>query len=76
MAEYVVEVERIDGNGYTAYRYGRPKEEIIRCRDCKFSGWNFLEDETKDDCFKHVAQDGFMLKIKPDDFCTWAERVE
>ena len=51
-------------------------EEIIRCRDCSFAGWNFLEDETKDDCFKHMTQDGFMLKIKPTDFCAWAERVD
>lgn len=70
MAEYVVEVERIIGKGYTAYQHGRPKEEIIRCRDCLY--W---EDE--DYCLHWQTSKYEAPCTLPEDFCSYAEkRVE
>lgn len=52
------------------------KPDVTFCLECKYAGWNFLDDIDNDNCFKHMTQDDFMLKIKANDFCSWAEKVD
>lgn len=60
MTEYVVDRENV-------WPYGSQREEIVRCRDCKFCmrywGYDYC------DFFSHVTND-------PDGFCAWAERSD
>lgn len=68
--EYIVEVNEnptitMDGWNVRCDDMFIQREEIVRCRDCKFCmrywGYDYC------DFFSHVTND-------PDGFCAWAER--
>lgn len=93
MSEYIINTDRaeeLSGDSYKEYFeqsmltfMGNPAiEEIVRCRDCKYSKkvntykpeydwWKCDHPELYDD------KDGdgqVYLDIKPDGFCAWGER--
>lgn len=47
-------------------------DEIIRCKDCKFSSLGFGKYKNKLFC-EELAQTN-MPQVDEDDFCSWAER--
>lgn len=88
MSEYIVDVGNADEE-YIAYfgqmaekLMGNPiREEIVRCRDCRFS----YEDELGNlrcqgpliepwDYYNDEPSDG--VKIEPKGFCAWGERKD
>lgn len=48
--------------------------EIIRCKDCKWYG--LPSHKITENCVKWVKRNSILLPIKPDDFCSYAERRE
>lgn len=68
MQEWIIETcSRVDhGIPYVSYRL--PKEEIIRCRDCK-------EHEPSGICSYWSTYDA-DVSTGDDGFCAWAERVD
>lgn len=66
--ERIVEIVDHGGmEGAHAYSYGEAREEIVRCRDCKWcmAYWK----ATYCDRFKHS-----LPTAELDGFCAWAER--
>ena len=55
MSEYIVDVTGLESGDYAIVR-----EEIVRCRDCKF----------KDEPWNCAAP----YYVEPDGFCAWVER--
>ena len=47
------------------------KEEIVRCRDCKFCHKNYCEKMTSPTV---SPSDIFWVPVEPDGFCAWGER--
>ena len=54
-------------NGYEEWRWLPVREEIVRCRDCKF----YLEEHKW--CY-HFEDSEFCPE--PDGFCAWGERKD
>ena len=50
------------------------REEIIRCRDCKFA--TAVTFSALLWCSQFRDNDGEMNAVEPNDFCAWAERDE
>ena len=73
MSEYVVKgaepnetvLHTRTPNGYEEWRWLPVREEIVRCRDCKF----YLEEHKW--CY-HFEDSEFCPE--PDGFCAWGER--
>ena len=75
MSEYVVKgaepnetvLHTRTPNGYEEWRWLPVREEIVRCRDCKF----YLEEHKW--CY-HFEDSEFCPE--PDGFCAWGERKD
>ena len=48
--------------------------EIIRCKDCKW--YELPSHKIYENCVRWMKRNGILLPIKPDDFCSRAERRE
>ena len=72
-----------DGIGKTIIEYSesdiaymirkRPTEdalEVVRCRDCKY--YEIHKPKVLENC----ERNGYIIPMKPDDFCTYGERKE
>ena len=66
MSEYIYGGEAIiDGAAKGETKLVR-REQIVRCRDCKFYGYGKYATH----CYR------FVHKVEPDGFCAWGERSE
>lgn len=82
MKEYIVNLTDISEYGRRMIiGNGIPKEELIRCKDCKYwmphtqFGYDEDSDEYHNYCKRHLPDDTFYAFMKEaDDFCSWAER--
>lgn len=98
MSEYIISDEQIMSERQQAYEAGERNrkiwtarvyhgEEIVRCRDCKFSHevewpeWMNVPSDYLDCCGELVeAWDYYNDEpnnnpVKPDGFCAWGEKV-
>lgn len=81
MTEYVADRENV-------WPYGSHREEIVRCRDCKYAyevTWPVQLNIPHDylDCggelvetWDYYNDEPKMNPVKPDGFCAWGEKVE
>lgn len=78
MSEYIVELNEnptitVDGWNVRCDDWLIQREEIVRCRDCKFAIINSLGDCKY--CEKFWDSDGnAQLNLPGDFFCAWGER--
>ena len=83
MAEYVVKgaepnetvLHSRTTNGYEAWHWLPVREEIVRCKDCKF------QHETLDgiilcEFWTDSYDEDALPSVEPDGFCAWGERRE
>lgn len=81
MMEYIVDDEEIYDYCRSCFGGGLYKQEIIRCRDCKFSK-QFLTTDILE-CSRAYECAGIIygektyvpMPVKSDGFCAWAERA-
>lgn len=59
-----------DVNAIKAVPSAQP--EIIRCKDCKW--YELPSHRIFENCVRWMESNGILLPIKPDDFCSRAER--
>ena len=72
MKEYIVNLADISEYGRRMIiGNGIPKEELIRCKDCKFSSPNQVYG-----CRINSFADDLDKRMYSDDFCSRAERKE
>lgn len=69
MSEYIIECEYDSDEGWIP---GEHREEIVRCRDCKY----LVDDDSVWVCDGFCANIGFNDGTPPDGFCSWGERRE
>lgn len=72
--EFVIEVTQgayIEDIGY-ALRYGERREEIVRCRDCKYSSGDVVSDYGVDFLWCDLME----LPAALGHFCGWGKRRE
>lgn len=75
MAEYVVKgaepnetvLHSRTPNGYEAWHWLPVREEVVRCRDCKY-----YEPNT----YSHFTCELLTFHVEPDGFCAWGVRRE
>ena len=74
MSEYIVDVGNADELHFAAFQkraefcFGYPvREEIVRCRDCKYCIANVCMSPDGDG-------DYLRFEVLPDGFCKWGER--
>ena len=74
MTEYVMEydgwAEGIPVGEYLRVRdamHARKREEVVRCRDCRYY---------KPNTYSHFTCELLMFHVDPDGFCAWGERKE
>lgn len=75
MAEYVVKgaepnetvLHTRTPNGYESWQWLPVREEIVRCRDCKY-----YEPNT----YSHFTCEMLTFHVEPDGFCAWGVRRE
>ena len=48
--------------------------EVIRCKDCKW--YEFPNYKISENCVRWMKSNGILLPIKPDNYCSYAERRE
>lgn len=73
MSEHIIETEMFGDTAFVTIPPKEPKEEIVRCRDCKHYRDHMLVviTDVDDVClFWH----GEPTKVEPDGFCAWGER--
>ena len=46
--------------------------EIIRCKDCKW--YELPSHKITENCVRWMKNNGILLPIKPNDYCSYAER--
>lgn len=69
MSEYIIDAtDHVIGEGFDARAFFGPrlKEEIVRCRDCKW--WAPYQNE----CQGYCSRFSFVAHV--DSFCSWGER--
>ena len=78
MAEYICEevvleshTDELTGITSEIVGLGRPRERIVRCRDCAHAHPCPLADSEKLMCALHDE-----MFVNPDDFCAWGEPRE
>ncbi len=74
-----IESEVADGEGF---RYAKWREyfenlpsaepEIVRCKDCKW--YELPSHKITENCVRWMKSNGILLPIKPNDYCSYAER--
>jgi hypothetical protein len=67
MAEYITEFFGSSSGG----SYTERREEIVRCRDCKYFAVKSSDHEFRSDWFCKLFRHGCA---EPDGFCKWGER--
>lgn len=80
MAEYVVKgaepnetvLHSRTPNGYEAWHWLPVREEIVRCKDCKW----FDRDRTPEDDYPHFCHEIGIDLMEDDGFCAWGGRRE
>ena len=82
MAEYVVERSSFKfdykGKTVTVERPINYKEEVIRCRDCKYyenkKFIDYNDNEYEHLCWYFADYENTPPKVEPDGFCAWGEK--
>lgn len=73
MSEHIIETEISNGALFIPYQSKLSeavREEIVRCRDCRY----FMRGNL---CSRQDEWNEFhWLDVEPDGFCAWAERKE
>lgn len=75
MSEYIVRVDDLEESYYrytdiqpeTVFGH-RIREEIVRCRDCKFCHKNYCEKRTSPTV---SPSEIFWILVEPDGYCAW-----
>lgn len=72
MSEHIIETEMFGDTAFVTIPPKEPKEEIVRCRDCKhFFDWPYDGPRCS-----HWASTDLYPVVEPDGFCAWGERKE
>ena len=50
------------------------QQEIVRCKDCKW--YELPSHKITENCVRWMKSNGILLPIKPNDYCSYAERRE
>ena len=80
MSEYIINLDGELGMALAVACAGAgfAREEIVRCRDCKYYRFvdrsDIFHDERHNDryCLRFV--DGKRMEVEPNGFCAWGER--
>lgn len=73
MSEHIIETEMFGDTAFVTIPPKEPKEEIVRCRDCKHYRdhmWIVITDCIDVCLFWH----GEPTQVEADGFCAWGER--
>lgn len=68
MSEHIIETEMFGDTAFVTIPPKEPKEEIVRCRDCK----HYTDDELE---YYHFCG-SWCEQVEPNGFCAWACRKE
>lgn len=71
MSEHIIETEMLGDTAFVTIPPKEPKEEIVRCRDCKRFAVDQSDHEYRSGCWCHRWNTDM---VKPDGFCAWGER--
>lgn len=66
MSEHIIETEMFGDTAFVTIPPKEPKEEIVRCRDCK----HYTDDELE---YYHFCG-SWCEQVEPNGFCAWGER--
>lgn len=76
MSEHIIETEMFGDTAFVTIPPKEPKEEIVRCRDCKHftpeGAIRFSDNSTNAAFCSYIRS--YMLQIGPEGFCAWGER--
>ena len=53
-------------------RFPSAQPEIVRCKDCKW--YELPSHKITENCVRWMKRNSILLPIKPDDYCSYAER--
>ena len=71
MTEYIIEVANADCMVGSPFDTPYLREEIVRCRDCKFCHKNYCEKRISPTASPSEIH---WIPVEPDGFCKWGER--
>ena len=66
MSEHIIETEMFGDTAFVTIPPKEPKEEIVRCRDCRYASYDSRW------CYRLLNAE--EPPITPDGFCAWGER--
>ena len=86
MSEHIIETEMFGDTAFVTIPPKEPKEEIVRCRDCKHGheviwppSWGIPADYL--DCngelvetWDYYSDEAKLNPVKPNGFCAWGDR--
>lgn len=74
LSEDIREIEIINSKKALEVIEALPSEqlEIVRCKDCKW--YELPSHRITENCVKWMKSNGILLPIKPNDYCSRAER--
>ena len=80
MSEHIYEDSDMEHERYHVIPFGSMREEIVRCRDCKYRELMTVSylDKPLSVCISEqwIGAEGDNPLVKPDGFCAWGERNE
>ena len=71
MSEHIIETEMFGDTAFVTIPPKEPKEEIVRCRDCKRFSLDNSDHDYRSGWWCHRWNTDM---VRPNGFCAWGER--